>query len=275
MMIDSDRVFEQMLTECAESPALCSFAQNRTASELIDFTWNWFDELKFNPVVLSIPPFGDSFIVTYTIARTFLQRTLYSPASWPSFLKIWKAVLENDGLSVLNFILNQTAPAVDAEAQLGIKCGDVWEPQDDREEIRTLQEARSASSRSFGDTADILPAICAQWRLSAQEKYRGTFEVSTSSPILFVGNTADPVTPLASARNMSAGFEGSVVLEHGGFGHSIVTTKASRCTVDAIRAYFADGTLPAPDTVCATEEVEFGSLGWAELLEEMPAQCSS
>jgi len=44
--------------------------------------------------------------------------------------------------------------------------------------------------------------------------------VRTKNPVLLVGQTYDPVTPMASARNISAGFEGSVVLEVMGFGVS-------------------------------------------------------
>jgi len=48
----------------------------------------------------------------------------------------------------------------------------------------------------------------------------GDFRVKTKNPVLLIGSTYDPVTPIASAHNVSAGFEGSVVLERGGFGVS-------------------------------------------------------
>jgi hypothetical protein len=75
---------------------------------------------------------------------------------------------------------------------------------------------------AVGDAADYLPMDCAQWRMPAKERYEGGFEVQTKGRVLVIGNKGDPVTPLASARNVSAGLVGSVVLEHGGYGVSLL-----------------------------------------------------
>ena len=63
--------------------------------------------------------------------------------------------------------------------------------------------------------------LCAQWQFVGKDRYEGDFRVKTKKPILFIGNTYDPVTPLASAKAMSEKFEGSVVLERGGYGVSL------------------------------------------------------
>lgn len=116
--------------------------------------------------------------------------------------------------------------------------------------------------------------LCAQWPFEAAERYEGSFlGVETKNPILFVGNTYDPVTPLASAHNVSAGFVGSVVLQHDRYGvrygvsylfrflsilsnfllsqHVSFYTQRSNCTDNAIHAYLNEGTMPAQGTVCA------------------------
>ncbi|KDR74341.1 hypothetical protein GALMADRAFT_578873 [Galerina marginata CBS 339.88] len=59
----------------------------------------------------------------------------------------------------------------------------------------------------------------------------------------------DPVTPLWAAKNMSRGFEGSVVLQQNSSGHCSVSAP-SVCTQKYVRKYFEDGTLPPPGTVC-------------------------
>ena len=66
---------------------------------------------------------------------------------------------------------------------------------------------------------------------------------------LFVRRPFDPMTPLPSAKNISAAFEGSGLLQHDGYSHGSVS-QPSLCTAKAVRTYFKDGTLPDPGTVC-------------------------
>ena len=100
---------------------------------------------------------------------------------------------------------------------------------------------------------------CARWKIRAKERYTGGFnDIKTKNPILFVANTFDPYTPLVSAQNASAAFDGSVVLQHDGHGHTS-TSQPSLCTAKAIRAYFVNGTLPKEGTICPSSEPTFAS----------------
>ncbi|ETN40288.1 uncharacterized protein HMPREF1541_04564 [Cyphellophora europaea CBS 101466] len=72
-------------------------------------------------------------------------------------------------------------------------------------------------------------------------------------PLLFIGNTADPVTPLRNALAMSKSHEGSVVLTQDSPGHCSGPTVPSTCTWDVIRRFFNDGVLPEEGKVCAVD----------------------
>ncbi|KAF9011681.1 hypothetical protein BDZ89DRAFT_1167392 [Hymenopellis radicata] len=61
-------------------------------------------------------------------------------------------------------------------------------------------------------------------------------------PLLVIGNTADPVTPLAAAKKTAAGFTGAVVLTQDSPGHSSFNVP-SNCTDAYVRSYFLNGTL--------------------------------
>lgn len=84
----------------------------------------------------------------------------------------------------------------------------------------------------------------------------GPFIANTSHPLLLIGNTADPVTPLAAAEHMSKGFAGSVVLTQDSPGHCSVAA-LSLCTQQYIRDHFFSGTLPDPSTVCPVMDSPF------------------
>ncbi|CAK5282286.1 unnamed protein product [Mycena citricolor] len=64
----------------------------------------------------------------------------------------------------------------------------------------------------WADVWEPLRMQCLAWPNYPKKYFNGPFIANTSHPILLIGNTADPVTPLWAANNMSTGFTGSVVL---------------------------------------------------------------
>ncbi|KZS95703.1 alpha/beta-hydrolase [Sistotremastrum niveocremeum HHB9708] len=98
-----------------------------------------------------------------------------------------------------------------------------------------------------------LHTACTGWRVRPAERFAGPFVGNTSFPLLFIGNTADPVTPLWAANKMSKGFKDAALLTQNTPGHcSLAAT--SLCTAKHVRGYFRDGTLPSNGTVCETAE---------------------
>lgn len=59
----------------------------------------------------------------------------------------------------------------------------------------------------------------------------------------------DTITPLAHARRAMERFERSVLQTHGGFRHGAFAFPLS-CIQKYVGAYFADGSLPEPETHC-------------------------
>ncbi|TFK70843.1 hypothetical protein BDN72DRAFT_498595 [Pluteus cervinus] len=106
---------------------------------------------------------------------------------------------------------------------------------------------------------------CTGWPKFRRTNFQGPFSATTNFPILLIGNTADPVTPLRSARKMSAGFKNSVLLRQDSAGHTSLSSPSS-CTLQMIQDYFVNGLLPDENTVCAID----GS-PWPNLDEEMLA----
>lgn len=116
----------------------------------------------------------------------------------------------------------------DDDAILGIRCGDLLPRAGTLDEVMGDVERMVETSEVFGSYLGSVVVQCGGWKWKSREMFdtgvlreaRTRGGVETRGPILFIGNTYDPATPVASARNMSAYFGGSVVLEQRGFGVS-------------------------------------------------------
>ncbi|KIP07581.1 hypothetical protein PHLGIDRAFT_117972 [Phlebiopsis gigantea 11061_1 CR5-6] len=165
----------------------------------------------------------------------------------------------NDRLATCDFDANAPFVTGFLDTAGPIACGDVSPPA----RVATIDEARDgyeamlARSRFAGTWYPLSEGRCAGWNISAADQLNGTFTTSTSTPILFISNTYDPVTPISGGRTMSSGFAGSVILTQNSTGHTSLSAP-SACTADVIRKYVVDGTLPVEGTVCEPDEVMFG-----------------
>ncbi|KAJ7453101.1 Alpha/Beta hydrolase protein [Mycena latifolia] len=114
------------------------------------------------------------------------------------------------------------------------------------------------------------------------ERYAGRWKLgedlqAPKHPILFVSNTYDPVSPIASGRRMVDifGSDNARLLENDAYGHCSVS-QPSACIGHAIRKYMISGTLPAEETVCQPEQRNpFLSTGRYEVESEDEAMVSA
>jgi pimeloyl-ACP methyl ester carboxylesterase len=99
-----------------------------------------------------------------------------------------------------------------------------------------------------------------------------------SSPVLFIGNTADPVTPVRNAHAMAKWHEDSVVLTQDMPGHCSGTFKPSECTFGHIKKFFATGELPEEGSICTGDRRPWdgkgavGDPGFVEMGRQGPLQ---
>jgi pimeloyl-ACP methyl ester carboxylesterase len=218
---DADKAFSAFCAGCVAAPINCTLGINTTAEELESGIKTFIDGLLEDPIPLSFPGVVGGFLVDYQTVKQLIYGTLYYPAQWPGLATQIEALLTRNSTLIAALLgaasTTATADTSRTEAQNGIKCSD----QDKyalRSEWEVVQSGRHNRSY-FGDVADVVVS-CARWKLDAKERYAGNFTAKTRNPVLLIGNTADPITPIASARNASAGYEGSVVLEHGSYGVS-------------------------------------------------------
>ena len=108
-----------------------------------------------------------------------------------------------------------------SDAVLAIRCSDSVFRTDNLDTLKPRVERLLSESRFFGDSYTASYMQCAQWPFHAKGRYEGEFTAKTKNPALIIGSQYDLRTPLVSAQNVSAGLEGSVVLQHNGLGVSL------------------------------------------------------
>lgn len=161
-----------------------------------------------------------------------------------------------------------TPPKGIMDVNWAIHCGDRIPRTNNYEEIPPALRKQYSTSYFVGGTNAVTQSICAQWPWKAKEVYQSDFKAKTRHPILVMSNSLDGQTPLVSARNMSSGFEGAVILENDGVGHGAFSFP-STCIAKHVMDYWVDGLMPANGTICNAEFGAFEKKTWFELLASM------
>jgi len=142
------------------------------------------------------------------------------------------------------------------EAGTAVMCGEGLKATRTLEAFMNYTEELEELS-AFNDIwAQTTRLQCLGWDIVAKEIFTGPFTGNTSFPLLVIGNTMDPVTPLMAAKKASEGFANSVLLTVNTPGHCS-PAGTSLAVSKHIRNYFRDGILPPKDTVCEIEDKFF------------------
>jgi len=259
----SDEAVGSFFTYChLAGPDKCAVYSNST--ELIKARLDSvIADVRKNPVQVSDPAFVEfPTIVTYEILNFVLLSVLYAPSQYfPMFAQIFADLERRNGSLIATVLPRAKATAdsvgamilcMDAVGRYNLSTPELWEAHVERV---------VAKSSYIGDSWASISLICRNLRITPPKSQQFNTLASannTASPILFIGNTVDPVTPIKMARKMSGLFGGSKVLEVRGVGHCSISA-FSTCTASYIQRYLADGSLPKEGTVCEPEGLPFGN----------------
>ncbi|KAJ7700754.1 TAP-like protein-domain-containing protein [Mycena rosella] len=264
-MVDTDKVLQTFIDGCAAAgPDACAFYAP-TSAEITANLNALFSSIKVQPIpVVTSVSYG---IVDFTILHNFVFDAFYTPYALFATLAQSLADLAKGNAKTLysaNEVppfeceCNTTTPFHENtyEAALAIACGDATPVNDT---VAGLQ-AFYASERTVSSFADLWGnwrVLCSGWQLHREDRFKGPFGApNVSFPLLVIGNTADPVTPLVGAKATADAFPGSVLLTIDAPGHTSLGAP-STCALGYLREYFQNGTFPAPGTVCQPDNVLF------------------
>ncbi|KAF5311056.1 hypothetical protein D9619_008142 [Psilocybe cf. subviscida] len=277
-LLDTDKVMDSFYTGCADAgPEGCAFWAP-TASDIEANLTKIINTVRASPVPMRTKAgYG---LLDYAMLRFALFTSLYSPyASFPILAQALAELAGGDGTTLFDtmnpeaFQCNcEKVPKAESlpDAQTAVICNDGDDIPDDLVSAEKYFKAMMEAS-SWSEFMASIRLGCVNWPKFPKDHFQGPFKASTSHPILLIGNTADPVTPLWAAKKMSKGFKGSVVLTQDSAGHCSVSAP-SVCTLQYVRDYFVDGTLPEPGTVCYSIGTPFPTNAEQDLLSTMTVE---
>ncbi|KAK0479962.1 TAP-like protein-domain-containing protein [Armillaria luteobubalina] len=258
-LVDADKDMQSFFDGCvAAGPDACTFYAP-TAEQISNNLDSLYESLLAQPVpVVSSSVYG---VVDYSVLRSVIWNALYAPYLTFSTLAEGLASLAAGNGTI---IYGMQATVYDPssvydnswEAEIAISCGDALNNTDSVADLFAYwDEVKDLST--FANLLLIRQRVsCSGWKFHREGRFTGPITGNTSFPILFIGNKADPVTPLSAAKKLSSAFPDSVVLTQNASGHTSAFT-SSQCTYAYVQAYFQNGTLPGDGTVCEVESVVF------------------
>jgi len=141
------------------------------------------------------------------------------------------------------------------EQEMAIACGEVPSPGPGAfPGIDAFAQQRSGIVGPFW-AFDYEP--CSTWPVRSAHRYLGPWDRRTANPVLVIGNTFDPATPLRGAVAMAEKLGRARLLTMDGYGHTALLNP-SACVNRYEGRYFLTGTLPPKGTSCAQDGAPFG-----------------
>ncbi|KAH8732789.1 TAP-like protein-domain-containing protein [Phaeosphaeriaceae sp. PMI808] len=271
-LTDSQKVMDSFYTFCVlAGPEACPLAtSNSSAADVKNRVQGIVQSLYHNPLIINSPSGPE--ILTYSDVKALLFTSCYQPRPMFWFLARLLPAIEAghdeilDGLGaglsfshIYSCSVNSPLPALERSmvATFSVLCSDgIDQSNISLDEFTEYWKFLDDMAPTSGAIWSMLRMRCAAWKIKAPYKYTGEYGGNTSHPILFLSNTADPVTPLRSGRIMSNLFPNSGLLVSDGAGHCSLSTP-NLCVLTHVKTYFQTGALPPPNTLCVPPQSPF------------------
>ena len=241
----ADATLEQFLLRCGRAgTATCPFAAGSPKATVAKFE-KLARQMRKNPTQKR----GG---ITYSDLQERVANGIYFIGAWQNLAEGLQNVWTNTPVAQTQSLTMQryAGPA----QQLGIVCSE--SPNPTSKQLLTTNADAISRYGVLGPYWTWVTSGCSEWRAEAADPYTGPWNKRTAAPILLVGNTYDPATPLSSARVMHRELDRSRLLIMRGYGHTALANP-STCINRKVTRYFIDGKLPADGTKCDQDDPPF------------------
>jgi pimeloyl-ACP methyl ester carboxylesterase len=237
-----EKQLDAFLSKCSKRVA-CVFNSNGNSAAALD---KLITDIDAKPLVVS----ADRTPVTQGVMYTALAQAMYSDALWPQLERSLSDAVEGDGAGLLQLYDDYFQRKPDGsygnelEAFLAISCLDDPGPTS-VEEVDAQIPVFTKAAKRFG-ASFAYGYSCALWPVA--QAPRITITGRGAGPIIVIGTTGDPATPIESSRKAARSLEGGLFLtvkadQHTGYG-------LNTCVVETVDRYLIDLKAPADGKVC-------------------------
>jgi pimeloyl-ACP methyl ester carboxylesterase len=194
---------------------------------------------------------GDTRKATAGVVLTAVQAALYDTKSWPQLAQSLAAARGGDSKGLFSLADSYTGRLQDGtyanrlDANLAVTCADTKETFTESQ-VRTLVAQWNAKYPLFGAGAAASLYTCSLWK--AQRTPLPKRDAEGSPPIVVVGNSGDPVTPLPGAQDMARDLTSGVLLVWQGQGHT--SYPKTPCVTTAVDSYLVNLKPPLDGLTC-------------------------
>ncbi len=198
-------------------------------------------------------PTGSDRDLTQGLAVLGVWAPLYDQRSWPALDVGLQEAFSGTGRTLLSFADQYVGRGPDGfadnstEALYAVNCLDDSEAVPLRRIPRLVPRFEEASP-TFGRIFAFGLTACGSWPVQSG-KGPEALRAEGADPILVVGTTRDPATPLAWAEALAEQLESGVLVRRDGDGHTGYNAGNS-CVDDVVERYLVSGTVPEADVDC-------------------------
>lgn len=211
------------------------------------------DELMLQASQAPIPSAqeGETRQATPGVVLTAVQAALYDTRTWPQLSQSLAAARGGNSAGLFSLADSYSGRLEDGtysnlfDANLAINCADTDE-QIEGDDVRALAAEWDARFPLFGAGSAASLYTCTPWE--ADRTPLPERDAEGSAPILVVGNSGDPVTPLQGSVDLAEDLSAGVLLTWQGQGHTAYPK--NQCVNDAVNSYLIDLAVPVDGLTC-------------------------
>ena len=201
----------------------------------------------------------DGRVLDSATLATAISENLYSQNFWVDMTSMFQALRQGDpSEAFLNAdYYNQRNPdgsygTNSFEVYTAVNCldGDFdTDPHSTLEGLAEIDAAAPILGKYFAyDDYSVLDTACTHWPVPHAD-LPTSYDAAGAPPILVIGTTNDPATPLVWAQSLAKQLSSGVLITHKGEGHTAYN-QGNTCVDGSVDDYFVKGTVPSSDPMC-------------------------